>query len=95
MSSRMPGGIPYILSNEVAERFSYYGMKGILVVFMTKHLVDSSGDLVVMGEEEAKSYFHLFTGGLILHGAHDNGGDGSYPTLAVTLSPTVGWQVHT
>ena len=38
----MPGGIPYIVSNEAAERFSFYGMKGILVV-LTKYLVDSSG----------------------------------------------------
>jgi len=27
----MPKGIPYIISNEAAERFSFYGMKGILV----------------------------------------------------------------
>ena len=39
----MPGGVPYIVANEAAERFSYYGMRSILVVFMTKHLVDSSG----------------------------------------------------
>jgi POT family proton-dependent oligopeptide transporter len=56
----MPGGIPYIISNEVAERFSFYGMKAILVVFMTKYLVDESGTLAVMGDEEAKGYYHLF-----------------------------------
>ena len=59
-STRMPGGIPYIISNEAAERFSFYGMKGILVVFMTKYLVDESGQLAVMGEAEAKGYYHLF-----------------------------------
>ena len=31
----LPGGIPYIIGNEAAERFSFYGMKGILVMFMT------------------------------------------------------------
>jgi POT family proton-dependent oligopeptide transporter len=57
----MPGGIPYIISNEAAERFSFYGMKAVLFVFMTKYLVDQSGDPAVMGDEDAKGYFHLFT----------------------------------
>ena len=57
----MPRGIPYIISNELAERFSFYGMKGILVIFMTKHLMDSDGQLAVMTDEEATSYYHLFT----------------------------------
>ena len=57
----MPGGIPYIIGNEAAERFSFYGMKAILVVFMTKHLLDESGELAVMSEPEARGYFHLFT----------------------------------
>jgi POT family proton-dependent oligopeptide transporter len=56
----MPPGIPYIISNEAAERFSFYGMRGILVVFMTKHLLDESGQLAVMGDEEATGYYHLF-----------------------------------
>ena len=46
----MPPGIPNIVGNEAAERFSFYGMKAILVVFMTKYLADSSGNLAVMGE---------------------------------------------
>ena len=37
-SKDIPKGIPYIIGNEAAERFSFYGMKGILVVFMTKYL---------------------------------------------------------
>ena len=56
----MPAGIPYIVANEAAERFSYYGMRAILVVFMTQHLVGGSGVLDVMSEEEAKGWFHLF-----------------------------------
>ena len=39
----MPPGIPYIVGNEAAERFSYYGMRAILVVFMTKYMVGSDG----------------------------------------------------
>ncbi len=56
----MPGGLPYIIGNEVAERFSYYGMRAILVVFMTQYMVNSSGVLDVMSEDEAKGWFHLF-----------------------------------
>ncbi|MFN3404186.1 MAG: POT family MFS transporter [Cytophagaceae bacterium] len=56
----MPKGIPYIIGNELAERFSYYGMKTILTVFMTKYLMDSAGNLDVMTEEESKTYYHLF-----------------------------------
>ena len=60
-STDLPTGIPYIVANETAERFSFYGMRGILVIFMTKHLMDQSGELALMSEAEAKSYFHLFT----------------------------------
>ena len=58
--TRMPPGIPYIVGNEAAERFSFYGMKAILTVFMTKYLMDSSGELDLMTNEEAKSVGHLF-----------------------------------
>ncbi len=56
----MPGGIPFIIGNEVAERFSFYGMRCILTVFMTKYVLDSSGTVAPMSDEEARSYFHLF-----------------------------------
>lgn len=56
----LPSGIPYIVVNEAAERFSYYGMRAILVVFMTQYLTDNTGALAVMSEQEAQGYFHLF-----------------------------------
>nr|XP_061806109.1 peptide transporter family 1-like [Nerophis lumbriciformis] len=59
-TTKMPKGIPYIIGNETAERFSYYGMRTILVVFMTEYLVNSSGALDVMSKEEAKTWYHLF-----------------------------------
>lgn len=37
-TDRLPRGIKYIIGNEAAERFSFYGMRTILVVFMTKYL---------------------------------------------------------
>jgi POT family proton-dependent oligopeptide transporter len=60
----MPPGVPYIIGNEAAERFCFYGMKTILVVFMTKFLLDRQGVLAVMSEEEAKGYYHLFVAGV-------------------------------
>ncbi|MBM4208363.1 MAG: POT family MFS transporter [Gammaproteobacteria bacterium] len=56
----MPPGIPFIIANEAAERFSYYGMRAILVVYMTQYLTDRNGALAVMSEHEAQGYFHLF-----------------------------------
>jgi POT family proton-dependent oligopeptide transporter len=59
-STETPAGIPFIIGNELAERFSYYGMRAILVVFMTQYLLDASGLSAPMSDSEAKGYFHLF-----------------------------------
>lgn len=56
----MPAGIPYIIGNEAAERFSFYGMRTILVVFMTQYLMGVDGELAPMSEEDAKGWYHLF-----------------------------------
>jgi proton-dependent oligopeptide transporter, POT family len=64
--SDMPAGMPYIIGNEAAERFSFYGMRAILVVFMTQYLVDSSGVLAVMSGDEAKGWYHLFVSAVYL-----------------------------
>jgi POT family proton-dependent oligopeptide transporter len=58
--STLPSGIPYIVGNEAAERFSYYGMKAILVIYMTQYLMDASGRPDRMSELEAQGYYHLF-----------------------------------
>lgn len=63
VTSGMPSGVPYIIGNELAERFSFYGMKAILTVFMTKHLLDAAGKPAPMADEEAKAVYHLFTAG--------------------------------
>jgi proton-dependent oligopeptide transporter, POT family len=65
-TDKMPPGVPYIVGNEAAERFSFYGMKGILVVFMTKYLMDSQGHLSVMSKEDAQGYFHVFVSAVYL-----------------------------
>ena len=62
----MPPGVPYIVANEAAERFSYYGMRSILVVFMTQYLLGPGGALAVMNEPEAKTYYHQFLSAVYL-----------------------------
>ncbi|MDC0143915.1 MFS transporter [Verrucomicrobia bacterium] len=59
-SKGMPKGIPYIIGNEAAERYSFYGMKAILVIFMTKYLMDNNGEVAPMSEGDAKVWYHLF-----------------------------------
>ncbi len=56
----MPAGISYIVGNEAAERFSFYGMKTILVVFMTQYLLSAQGQPNYMTDTEAREWMHLF-----------------------------------
>ncbi len=51
-TDKMPPGVPYIVGNEAAERFSYYGMNSILVVFMTHQLL--------MPHDQADGWYHIF-----------------------------------
>ena len=62
----MPPGIPFIVGNELAERFSFYGMRSILLVYMTTYLYQSDGTLDVFGNKEAEAWVHLFVGSAYL-----------------------------
>ena len=88
-SKTMPKGIPYIIGNEAAERFSFYGMKTILVIFMTKYLMDQNGISDVMSREEALTWYHLFSSGVyftpILGALLSDGILGKYKTI-ISLS---------
>jgi POT family proton-dependent oligopeptide transporter len=53
-SNKMPAGIPFIVGNEAAERFCYYGMRAILVAYMTKYLVPAFDDA------RATEWLHMF-----------------------------------
>jgi proton-dependent oligopeptide transporter, POT family len=59
-TDKMPPGVPYIVGNEAAERFSYYGMNSILVPFMTKYLVTRSGLPDHMSAAQADARYHFF-----------------------------------
>lgn len=57
----MPPGIPYIIGNEAAERFSYYGMRTILITFMHQYLYLMSPTILPqMSEAEARENYHTF-----------------------------------
>ncbi|MBX3433601.1 MAG: POT family MFS transporter [Pirellulales bacterium] len=59
-TAEMPRGIPYIVGNEAAERFSYYGMRAILYVFMTEHLVSAAGQPDLLDPATATQWQHRF-----------------------------------
>jgi POT family proton-dependent oligopeptide transporter len=59
-STEMPKGIPYIVGNEAAERFSYYGLLAILATFLTTHLRDVAGNLAPLDENVANEWQHTF-----------------------------------
>ncbi len=63
----MPGGVPFIIGNEAAERFSFYGMKAILAVFLSQYLFLMDGEVgVPIGEARAAELVHLFNGAFYL-----------------------------
>ena len=49
--NKFPSQIKYIVGNEACERYSYYGMKSILTVFMIQ--------VLLFQEAEATSTYHL------------------------------------
>jgi POT family proton-dependent oligopeptide transporter len=58
----MPPGIPYIIGNEAAERFSYYGMRTILTIFMVRYLYLMSDTILpAMSKAEAQERYHTFS----------------------------------
>lgn len=57
---KMPKSIPYLIGNEFAERFSYYGMKAILVIFMTQYIMNRNQVLDPMSVADARGWYHMF-----------------------------------
>src|SRR4051812_19923006 len=61
-AGRMPRQIPFIIANEGCERFSFYGMRNILTVFLMTSLLLSIPE--AMRKDEAKEIFHTFVIGV-------------------------------
>jgi len=78
-TNSLPSQIKYIVGNEACERFSYYGMRAILVVFMTEYLMKSATD--------AKVWYHFFTQACyfapLLGGYLADRYLGKYPTIII------------
>lgn len=54
LDNKFPPQIKYIVGNEACERYSYYGMRSILTVFMIQ--------VLLFQEAKATSVYHLFAG---------------------------------
>jgi proton-dependent oligopeptide transporter, POT family len=61
--ARVPRQIPFIIANEGCERFSFYGMRNILTMFLATSLLLHMPDQA-MRELEAKNIFHTFVIGV-------------------------------
>ncbi len=63
-TTQMPPGIPYIISNEAAERFSFYGMKAALAIFLANYLGVLGGNNLT--EASATAYVSWFNSAVYL-----------------------------
>src|SRR5438445_2742611 len=59
-TDKMPPGVPYIIGNEAAERFSYYGVNSILVPFMIHHMLTAGGAPDHLSPARAEAWYHTF-----------------------------------
>lgn len=72
VESRMPPGIPFIVGNEAAERFSFYGMRQILYIYLVSLFVgfaleqDVAPELAGEARVRATQVVHLFMAGVYL-----------------------------
>lgn len=58
----MPRAVPYIIGNEAAERFSFYGLRSIMSTFLVAQFFNPTMNPLMQGVAEAKSneMVHLF-----------------------------------
>jgi POT family proton-dependent oligopeptide transporter len=59
-----PRGLTYLFTTEMWERFSYYGMRAILVLYLTNYLLLEPTASNVIGYHALKSFFESMTGPL-------------------------------
>lgn len=82
------------LQQELDYLGNYSGSENTLCQLYSDRAPYSFGFCMQKRNDEGQ-WVRWFCGGLIFHGAHDNGGDGGAPTFSVNLTPMEGWQVHT
>ena len=61
-TAAFPRAVPFIIGNEVAERFSYYGMRAILPTFLVAQFFNPSHSaaLTAVAEARANDFVHSF-----------------------------------
>ncbi len=61
-SNKMPKAIPFIIGNEAAERFSFYGIRSILVTFLVAQFFNPTLNPALQGvaEAQANEKVHMF-----------------------------------
>ncbi|MFA5263695.1 MAG: hypothetical protein WC378_07690, partial [Opitutaceae bacterium] len=69
---RFPPGIPFIVGNEGAERFSFYGMRQILYIYLTSLFIGFAAEdsvapqALALAKAHATQVHHLFIAGVYL-----------------------------
>jgi len=60
--SRFPKSVPFIIGNEAAERFSFYGMRSVLTLFLVKQFFNPADNpaLTDQANAHANKLHHLF-----------------------------------
>ncbi|PAW94476.1 MFS transporter [Mucilaginibacter sp. MD40] len=60
--SRFPKSVPYIIGNEAAERFSFYGMRSVLTLFLVNQFFNPTNNpaLTDQANAHANKLHHLF-----------------------------------
>jgi POT family proton-dependent oligopeptide transporter len=60
--SRFPKSVPYIIGNEAAERFSFYGMRSVLTLFLVNQFFNPTGNVALTDQANAHAnkLHHLF-----------------------------------
>ncbi len=64
LQQKLPSQIPFIIGNEACERFSFYGMRNILTVFLIEYLLVNEVPDPEMRTAISKAHFHDFVVGV-------------------------------
>ena len=60
----MPAGIPFIISNEFAERFCFYGINSILTVYLVSSLHFTDAKAARTGSSRPSTHVNRFIQGI-------------------------------
>jgi len=77
------------------DTYADHERKGLTKCLLYKDFAPYSFEFCMMRKNADGEWARWFNGGIVYHGEHDNGGDGSAPTFSVNLVPTNGWSIHT